>query len=63
MKYVADRSLSLFGTASKNIRTMVRKMREMLQKNSVFLIIYFIYMNIKNLLTKFFIKINFHYEA
>lgn len=63
MKYVADRSLSLFGTASKNIRTMVRKMRKMLQKNSVFLIIYSIYMIIKNLSAKFFIKINFRYEA
>jgi hypothetical protein len=36
---VAGRSLSLFGTGSKNIRTMVRKMREMLQENSSFLII------------------------
>jgi hypothetical protein len=33
------RSLSLFGTGSKNIRTMVRKMRKMLQVNSSFLII------------------------
>jgi hypothetical protein len=33
---VADRSLSLFGTGSKNIRTMLCKMHEMLRKNYAF---------------------------